>query len=146
MERFGIRLPMNAPVRSLGVALQQQTEIICALARDARVIVMDEPTARFAPDECEHLFSVMHHLAGAGASIIFISHFLDEVIAVADTITVMRDGTVCAEMSAPPVVGEDSAGCALWKTLPSLRRPEPVTLVPSRWHATGSDQPSAILW
>jgi ABC-type sugar transport system ATPase subunit len=93
-RRYGITLPMRATVRSLGVAQQQLIEIVRALARNARVLVMDEPTARLAPPEREQLFQVMRDLATQGVGMVFISHFLDEVIAVSDRITVLRDGAV----------------------------------------------------
>jgi ABC-type sugar transport system ATPase subunit len=96
---FGMRLPMRAPVRSLGVAAQQQTEIVRALARDARVLIMDEPTARLAPQEREQLFATMRDLATRGMCIIYISHFLDEVAGVTDNITVLRDGKVTARLA-----------------------------------------------
>ncbi len=93
-ERFGIRLPMHTLVRELGVAQQQMIEIVRALARDARVLVMDEPTARLAPRERDQLFDLIRRLAAEGVAIIYISHFLDEVLAIADRATILRDGEV----------------------------------------------------
>lgn len=97
-ERFGISLPLDRPVSSLGVADQQLTEIVRALARNARYLVMDEPTARLAPDERAHLFGIMRSLTAKGVGIVYISHFLDEVIDVADVVTVMRDGEVISSL------------------------------------------------
>ena len=94
-----MRLPMRAAVRTLGVAAQQQTEIVRALARDARVLIRDEPTARLAPAEREPLFATMRTLAARGMTIIYISHFLDEVASVTDNITVLRDGRVSARLA-----------------------------------------------
>ena len=94
-ERLGIRLPMDEPVRNLGVGAQQLTEIVRACSRDVRVLVMDEPTARLAPAERELLFATMRRMASEqGVGIVYISHFLDEVCALSDRITVMRDGLV----------------------------------------------------
>ena len=96
-ERLGIRLPMDASVRSLGVGAQQLTEIVRACSREVRVLVMDEPTARLAPAERELLFSTMRRMAAEqGVGIVYISHFLDEVCELSDRITVMRDGLVVA--------------------------------------------------
>ncbi|MCJ8521618.1 ABC-type sugar transport system ATPase subunit [Pseudorhizobium tarimense] len=96
-ERLGIRLPMDASVRSLGVGTQQLTEIVRACSREVRVLVMDEPTARLAPAERELLFSTMRRMADEqGVGIVYISHFLDEVCDLSDRITVMRDGLVVA--------------------------------------------------
>ncbi|MCX5515383.1 sugar ABC transporter ATP-binding protein [Kaistia algarum] len=92
---LGIKLPMDTPVRQLGVAEQQMTEIVRACSRNARILVMDEPTARLAPAEREQLFSVMRRMAETrGVGIIYISHFLEEIRQVADVVTVMRDGKV----------------------------------------------------
>lgn len=129
-KRFGIALPMAQPVRNLGVAAQQQTEIVRALAREARILVMDEPTARLAPQEREQLFDVMRSLARQGVGIIYISHFLDEVTGIADRITVMRDGHVAARPDAKQatpdslarlLVGDDERSLALLRREPAGR-------------------------
>lgn len=99
-ERYGIRLPMTTPVRRLGVADQQLTEIVRALARDVQYLVMDEPTARLAPAERLQLFAIIRALAARGVGIVYISHFLDEVIEVADVVTILRDGAVVARRPA----------------------------------------------
>ena len=91
---LGIELPMDTPVCKLGVAAQQLTEIVRALSQNASILIMDEPTARLAPAEREHLFSLMRRMTAGGMGVIYISHFLDEVIEVADRVTVLRDGRV----------------------------------------------------
>ena len=75
---------------------QQQVEILRALARDARLIVMDEPTARLSAAEAEKLHATVRALAAGGRSVLLISHFLKEVLDVADTVTVLRDGALVA--------------------------------------------------
>jgi ABC-type sugar transport system ATPase subunit len=97
---FGIDLPMDTPIRQLGVAGKQMTEIVRALAKHARILVMDEPTARLAPHEREHLFSIIRRLAASGVGLIYISHFLEEIEQVADRVTVLRDGRVVASCAA----------------------------------------------
>ncbi|MFV0427171.1 MAG: sugar ABC transporter ATP-binding protein [Beutenbergiaceae bacterium] len=99
-RRFGIDLPMTQPVASLGVAAQQLTEIVRALARDVRILVMDEPTARLSPAERSQLFQIIAALADSGVGIVYISHFLDEVVEIADLITVLRDGAVVSTQPA----------------------------------------------
>lgn len=99
-ERFGIQVPMRKPVRELGVADQQLTEIVRALARDCRYLVMDEPTARLAPAERRHLFTIIRALAEQGVGVVYISHFLDEVVEVSDVVTVLRDGEVVRSAAA----------------------------------------------
>ena len=69
-----------------------QVEILRALARDAQLIVMDEVTAALTPDECERLFSVIRQLNAEGRTIVYISHFLEEVLSLAGTVSVLRDG------------------------------------------------------
>jgi ABC-type sugar transport system ATPase subunit len=92
LARLGADIDPDARAADLTVAHQQIVEIARALARDARILVMDEPTAALAPQEVAHLFDVLRELAGRGMGVIFISHRLDEVLAIADRITVMRDG------------------------------------------------------
>lgn len=93
-ERFGIDLPMKTPAGELGVAQQQLIEIVRALAREAKVLVMDEPTARLATPDREQLFAMMRSLAEQGVGIVYISHFLDEVLGISDRVTILRDGAV----------------------------------------------------
>jgi ABC-type sugar transport system ATPase subunit len=93
-ERIGFGLSPDAIVGGLRVADQQKVEILRALARRARMIVMDEPTAALTADETDRLLNVIRRLAGEGTSIVLVSHYLDEVLAVADTVTVMRDARV----------------------------------------------------
>jgi ABC-type sugar transport system ATPase subunit len=105
----GIDLPMDAPVRTLGVADQQLAEIVKALSRDARILVMDEPTARLSPAERDRLFGAMRRLREQGVGLVYISHFLEEVFTVADVVTVLRDGDVVASQ---PTASLDLAGLA----------------------------------
>lgn len=97
MEALEIDIDINAPVRSLSVAQLQMMEIARAVSFDARVIVMDEPTASLSRHEVEPLFRLISRLRTAGVSVLFISHHLDEVFVVADDVTVMRDGEVVAQ-------------------------------------------------
>ena len=74
------------------VGEQQLVEIAKALSLDARILMMDEPTSALSTTECETLFKVVRQLAAAGVAIIFTSHRIDEVVALADRVTVLRDG------------------------------------------------------
>jgi rhamnose transport system ATP-binding protein len=93
-DRTGFGLDPDARVESLRVAEQQKVEILRAIAREARLIVMDEPTAALSRDESERLVAYVRELASAGTTIVFISHFLDEVLSVCDAVTVMRNGHI----------------------------------------------------
>jgi len=96
-DRFGFEIDPDALVEDLPVGAQQRVEIIKALARDAKVLVLDEPTAVLTPQETDELMGIMKGLAKAGTSIVFITHKLREVQAVADCITVIRLGAVVGE-------------------------------------------------
>jgi len=96
-DRFGFEIDPDALVEDLPVGAQQRVEIIKALARNAKVLVLDEPTAVLTPQETDELMGIMSGLAKAGTSIVFITHKLREVQAVADRITVIRLGAVVGE-------------------------------------------------
>jgi ABC-type sugar transport system ATPase subunit len=91
-DRAGFKLPAAAPVDSLRLADQQKVEILRALARNAELIVMDEPTAALTADEGEKLFEIVRALRARGTTIVYVSHFLGEVLSLVDTITVLKDG------------------------------------------------------
>jgi ABC-type uncharacterized transport system ATPase subunit len=93
-ERYGLPVDPDARVEDLPVGVQQRVEIVKALVREARVLILDEPTAVLTPQEIDELFTVMNTLRAAGKSIVFITHKLKEVKAVADRITVIRRGKV----------------------------------------------------
>ncbi|MBS2552628.1 ABC transporter ATP-binding protein [Catenulispora sp. NL8] len=92
--RYGLPVDPEALVEDLPVGVQQRVEIVKALMRDAEVLILDEPTAVLTPQETEELFTVMRGLKAAGKSVVFITHKLNEVRAIADRITVIRRGTV----------------------------------------------------
>lgn len=98
-DRFGFDIDPDALIRDLPVGSQQRVEIIKALARDAKALVLDEPTAVLTPQETDELMEIMRGLAKSGTSIIFITHKLREVQQVADRITVIRQGKVVASPS-----------------------------------------------
>ncbi len=93
-QGFGLEVDPTAVVEDLPVGIQQRVEILKALYRQAKILVLDEPTAVLTPQEAEELFRIMRQLTAQGVSIIFITHKLKEVLAVADEITVMRRGKV----------------------------------------------------
>ncbi|MCW3493704.1 ABC transporter ATP-binding protein [Microbacterium sp. SSM24] len=98
-QRFGFEVDPDAIVGDLPVGVQQRVEIIKALSRDAKVLVFDEPTAVLTPQETDELMAIMRQLRDEGTSIVFITHKLREVRAVADRITVIRLGKVVGEAS-----------------------------------------------
>jgi len=105
-RRFGFEIDPEAKVGSLSVGWQQRVEILKALYRNARILVLDEPTAVLTPQETEEIFGVLRRLASEGHSIVFISHKLYEVLEIADRITVIRRGRVVGERQ-PSATDED---------------------------------------
>ena len=90
--QLGFNVPLHTPIESLPIGRQQHTEILKVLYHGADILIMDEPTAVLVPQEIEGLFNCMRNLKNAGKSLIIITHKLDEVMAIADTVTVMRRG------------------------------------------------------
>jgi general nucleoside transport system ATP-binding protein len=96
-RRFGFEIDPEVKVGTLSVGWQQRVEILKALYRNARILVLDEPTAVLTPQETEEIFAVLRRLASEGHSIVFISHKLYEVLEIADRITVIRRGRVVGQ-------------------------------------------------
>ncbi|NLH88490.1 MAG: ATP-binding cassette domain-containing protein, partial [Firmicutes bacterium] len=91
-HRYGLTVNPDAVVEEISVGQQQRVEIIKALMRGARVLILDEPTAVLTPPEVDELFSVMRALRASGTTIIFITHKLKETMEISDRVTVLRDG------------------------------------------------------
>jgi ABC-type uncharacterized transport system ATPase subunit len=99
-KQYGLDVDPDAYVKDLSVGQQQRVEIIKALYRKADILILDEPTAVLTPQEAEDLFKIIRVLTSEGTSVIFISHKLKEVIAIADRVVVLRRGEVVGETSA----------------------------------------------
>lgn len=94
LSRFGLNIDVDQPVENIVVGVQQKVEIMKALYRGADILILDEPTAVLTPQEIEELFQLLRAMIAEGKTIVFISHKLNEVMEIADTITVMRKGEV----------------------------------------------------
>ncbi len=92
IARIGLQVDVNRPVGTLGIARQQLVEIAKALSMNARILILDEPTAALTSSETEWLFGVIRELREAGVAMVFISHHLEEIAEIGDRITVLRDG------------------------------------------------------
>ncbi len=115
-ERFGFAIDPDALVEDLSVGAQQRVEIIKALSRRAEVLILDEPTAVLTPQETDELIAIMRQLKDSGTSIVFITHKLREVRAVADRITVIRRGKVVGEAE-PTSTETDLASLMVGRTV-----------------------------
>lgn len=93
MEKMGVNIPINAVMSDLSVGQQQMVEICKALMVDAKVLIMDEPTAALTQSETEGLFRLINDLRKKGVSIVYISHRMEEIFELCDRITILRDGT-----------------------------------------------------
>ncbi len=117
--QYGFDLDPDELVETLGVGERQRVEILKVLYRGARIIILDEPTAVLVPQEVDALFENLHQLKDQGHTLIFISHKLDEVLDVADDITVMRRGTTVASVEPKDVTARKLAELMVGSELPS---------------------------
>ena len=92
LGRLGVALPLDAPVGSLSIAERQAVAICRGLAADARLLFMDEPTASLTRTEVIALLGFVERLRAHGVAVVFVSHRLDEVVEIAERVTVLRDG------------------------------------------------------
>jgi len=122
-DRYGLELDPSALLWQLSVGERQRVEIIKALYRDARLLILDEPTAVLTPQEVDQLFETLHQLTDDGRGLIFISHKLHEVLALSTRITVLRHGAVTGEI---PVEG------ATRESLANMMVGRAVTLTPEK--------------
>ncbi|MFZ6005329.1 MAG: ABC transporter ATP-binding protein [Actinomycetota bacterium] len=118
-SRYGLSVDPDARVEALGVGDRQRVEILKVLYRGARVLILDEPTAVLVPSEVDLLFANLAELKREGVTIIFISHKLDEVLKVADSITVIRSGTTITTVSPAEVTARDLAELMVGSELPT---------------------------
>jgi ribose transport system ATP-binding protein len=107
LKSVGIEIDVNSKVSSLSRAYQQLTEIAKAIAADAKILILDEPTASLAKHEVDALFKVLKQLTASGVSIIYISHRMDEIYQICDRITILRDGSLVATESLSDISAQE---------------------------------------
>ena len=122
-HKFGIPVKSEAIVRYLSVGERQRIEILKALYRDARVLIMDEPTAVLVPQEVEALFESLNKLVKQGLSVIFISHKLNEVMAISNRITVLRDGKLAGTVERKDITEKQLAKMMVGRETFGIVRP-----------------------
>jgi simple sugar transport system ATP-binding protein/ribose transport system ATP-binding protein len=125
----GFSIPATVRVSSLSVSERKKVEILKAMARNARLVVMDEPTSTLPDDERVKLIEIIRGLRDAGTTVVYISHFLEEVLSVADTVTVLRNGelirTAPAQDETPDSLVTAMLGRSMSLTFPPKRFPPP---------------------
>jgi len=139
-RRYGLAVDPRARIWQLSVGEQQRVEILKALYQDARILILDEPTAVLTPQEAEALFETIRAMAADGRTVIFISHKLHEVKAVADRVTVLRRGKSIATVAAADATPRSLAALMVGRELEAERRPaergpvgEPVLKLEGVW-------------
>jgi simple sugar transport system ATP-binding protein len=117
-NQYGLEIDPDLMVEELGVGARQRVEILKVLFRGARILIFDEPTAVLVPQEVDDLFAALEGLRAQGMAIIFISHKLDEVLRVADEVTVVRQGATVAQVKSKDVTSRDLAELMVGSELP----------------------------
>src|SRR6185295_3017181 len=120
-RRYGLAVDPRARIWQLSVGEQQRVEILKALYQDARILILDEPTAVLTPQEAAALFETIRAMAADGRTVIFISHKLHEVKAVADRVTVLRRGKSVATVSAADATPRSLAALMVGRELEASR-------------------------
>ncbi len=121
-NRFGLFVEPNALVRTLSVGLKQRVEILKALAVDARILILDEPTAVLSPQEVDGFFAILRTLQNDGISIIFISHKMKEVLEISDRITILRRGKKVYSGRTGELTSQQLAREMLGEDIPKVKR------------------------
>ena len=131
MRSTGLEVELDAPIARLSVGERQRVELLKALYRDIRILILDEPTAVLTPQQSQALFSTLKHLANQGLAIIFISHKLDEVLALSDRIAVLRHGEKVVDRSATGISKAELAQTMVDREIkpPASRPSEPGEIV-----------------
>jgi len=123
-ERYGLAVDPRARIWQLSVGEQQRVEILKALYREARILILDEPTAVLTPQEASELFVTLRRMAAEGRTVIFISHKLHEVMAVADRVTVLRGGRSVATVVAGEASTDSLASLMVGRDVDATQRRE----------------------
>ncbi len=126
-KQYGLEVDPEAYIRDLPVGVQQRVEIIKLLYREADILILDEPTAVLTPQEVDRLFATISNLINLGKSIIFITHKLREVMAIADRITVLRDGRVVGTTSPDQTTQAELAAMMVGRQVALIVDKEPAT-------------------
>ncbi len=141
LARVGARIHPDTEAGSLGMAEQQLVEVARALGANARILILDEPTASLSKDDADNLFRVMRELRAEGVAMIYISHRLEELPAIADRVTVLRDGNTIATREMSDVSGDELIQLMVGRELSSVfpKRTVPIGDAVLELEAVGCD-------
>ena len=134
---YGLDVDLDTIVGTMPVGLRQRVEILKALYRGARILILDEPTAVLTPGETAQLFAVLRRLAGEGKTVLLITHKLREIMAVTDRVSVMRQGRVAADLATAETAEAALAALMVGDALADLPPPSPARPGPARLEASG---------
>ena len=143
-KRLGVEVDLDVPCRRLTTAQQQLVEIAKALAFQARIIVMDEPSAALTSHEVGRLFAIIEELKRQGIGIVYISHRLDEIFAIADRVTVLRDGLNVGERLIAQVTRQELIELMVGRVLSDEFPKRSTTIGPPRLEVTGLRRGRAV--
>ncbi len=140
LERLGIHIDVTRPLSSLNVAIQQMVAIARAVSFKSKLVVMDEPTSSLDEREVATLFDVIRQLKGQGVSVVFVSHRLDELYAVCDRVTIMRDGKTIDDRPITGITKLELVSAMLGKELGEVRRSGTTGFGEAEHHTQGNDR------
>ncbi|MCI0633110.1 MAG: ATP-binding cassette domain-containing protein, partial [Actinobacteria bacterium] len=143
-ERYGLEVDPSAPVWRLSVGEQQRAEILRALYRDARILILDEPTATLTPFEADQLLPRLRAMAAEGTAVVFITHHLDEVITHTDRISVLRVGRHVATLTPDATTTHELARLMVGREVSSLAVGLGGAPLADRLHGGAADVPPAL--
>lgn len=144
LDMLGVSLDVNRPMRGLSIANQQMVEIARSLASDAKLIIMDEPTAPLTPREVDTLFTIARRLREEGRTIIFISHRLEEVRMLCDRVTIFRDGAHIATQSIGEISDDEIIKLMIGRTLTKYMRKHVATIGETAMEVSGLTRTGAF--
>ena len=126
-ERFGLRVSPSAMVADLSVGEKQRVELLKALYRDAKILILDEPSATLTPEEAQRLFKTLKEMTARGLSVMFISHKLHEILEISDRVVVLREGKVVGEVTTKKTSKKNLAEMMVGR---SVTRPKSQRMLP----------------
>ena len=144
LERVGANFTPDTLVRDLSVAQREQVSIAAALLRNPEILILDEPTASLSENEAERLFTVIRALRDQGVTVIYISHYLDEVLDLVDRITILRDGRLVTTQDAHDTSRSDVVRMMVGREISQLYPKEPVRLGEVLLEVKGLSQGNAV--